>query len=381
MTVVQDNTDLTPFDSVTQSLTFADESQNAWWHKTGTMLARVLTSAKSYSREEQLKYLRFHGQLLVPRLGPYPRSFSSSITRSGLPLEFSINYQQHGRRPVVRIGFEPLSVLSGTDKDPFNRGPAAELIEAMSAMQMPEFDTQLWYPAVKDHTLNDAEQALVEQSNVEGGYIKSQIAFGFDLIGDGNLSIKGYTFPALKCKETGKPMAQLMADTVENMKHLVDCSKAFSMVHAYMATTYDDRSFFSWDFASPTKSRLKIYAGSNSVTLEKMVEVWTLGGRMTGPTVTKGLEYLNQLFNLISLEEGERAVEVAFDDSTTSSKATPLVWNYEMRGNDPNPLTKIYFPVHGENDMQVITGVARFFTAIGMKELGDSYVDTVKGYL
>ncbi|KAI1921705.1 hypothetical protein LOZ65_003666 [Ophidiomyces ophidiicola] len=371
---------LSPFAALSQALSFADDHQRAWWSKTGGMLARVIASA-NYSPDDQFEYLRFYAQTIVPRLGPYPQTFRSSMTRSGLPLEFSINYQQYGKAPVVRVGFEPLSELSGSDTDPFNKIPAGELVAALAKQNLAGFDTQLWDQAIKHHTVNETEEASIEGMDLDGGYIRSQTTFGFDFVGAGNLSVKGYTFPALKSQVTGIPMAQLMAESVKSMEPLVDCSAAFSMVHAYLTdTAYDDKSFFSLDFVAPSKSRLKVYTGSNGVTLNKLEEVWTLGGRLQTPTVLKGLEYLKQVFRLLKIEEGERTVEVAFDDRKNSSKTTPLLWNYEMRPGDPNPLTKIYFPIHGENDMQIITGLAQFFRAIGLVDLGNSYVDVVKSY-
>ncbi|KAL4812065.1 DMATS type aromatic prenyltransferase [Aspergillus spinulosporus] len=371
------------FDSLTQSLTFANASQETWWRKTGEMLARVLHSA-DYSREERQKYLRFHADVLVPLLGPYPQRFHSSTTRSGLPLELSVNYRQYATKPpVVRIGFEPIGDLSGTEEDPFNRVPATKLVSMLAKLEsIRNFNTQLGGQAIEDFTVNEAEEASLQGTNIQGGYIKSQSAFGFDLVGDGEILVEGYTFPALKCKVTGKPMGQIMAEGVKKMRHLVDCSQAFSMVNAYLTeTVYDERSFFSWDFVDPSKSRLKIYSSSNNVTWEKLAEVWTLGGRLDNPTRIKGLEYLRRLFDLINLsQQGERTVEVAFDNRKDSSKTTPLVWNYEMRPDNPTPLTKIYFPVHGENDMQVITSVAEFFRQIGMVALGGSYVAKVQSY-
>jgi DMATS type aromatic prenyltransferase len=115
------------------------------------------------------------------------------------------------------------------------------------------------------------------------------------------------------------------------------------------------------------------------VTWEKLAEVWTLGNRVQNPTVARGLEYLRQLFDLIKLSDGQRDIVVAFDDRQDSSKETPLLWNYEMRAGDPTPLTKIYFPVHGENDLQVINGVAEFLCQIGLSH-GKTYVEKVKSY-
>ncbi|KAK2738332.1 hypothetical protein FQN57_007092 [Myotisia sp. PD_48] len=370
----------TPFEKLSQNLNFRNESQHAWWNKTGSMLAKVLVTA-NYSLEEQHQYLAFYAQVLLPRLGPYPQEFRSSITRSGLPLELSINYQQYGKKPAVRIGFEPLNALSGTGKDPFNKIPAMDLVATLLKLQLSDFDLQIWDIVTEDHIVNEVEEASIQGTKIDGGYIRSQTAFGFDLLGDGNISPKGYTFPALKCQLVGKPIAAVIADSVKRLQPLVDCSQAFSLVQSYLEeTTYDDRSFFSWDFVTPSKSRLKIYTGSNTVTWAKLEEVWTLGGRLTSITTRKGLQYLQQLSNLIKINEGERTIEVAFDDRKDTSKATPLLWNYEMRGGDPYPLAKIYFPVHGENDMRVITGVAQFFRVIGLDELGKSYVETVKSY-
>ncbi|KMU88759.1 tryptophan dimethylallyltransferase 1 [Coccidioides immitis H538.4] len=367
MTVAPEAPALTPYESLTRSLQFADNSQHVWWQKVGLMMSKVLGSADG-SWEEQLGYLQFFARIVLPQLGPYPRKFNSSITRSGLPVEFSINYQQNGKPPVVRVGFEPLGDLSGTAKDPFNKVPVTKLLPALSQLQISGFDLQLWDHVVKELTISEDEQTSIEGTEIDGGYLRSQTAFGFDLIGGGGVSVKGYAFPALKCKVTGKIHGR--DDGRLRQEHGASCG--------LLSRVFD--AFLSWDFVQPSKSRLKLYTASNNVTRDKLEEAWTLGGRLQGPTVSKGLEYLKLLFDLINLEEGERPVEVAFDDSKHSSKATPLVWNYEMRAGDPNPLTKLYFPIHGENDMQIITGVAQFFRMIGLTDLGHSYVDTVKSY-
>ncbi|RAK76606.1 putative tryptophan dimethylallyltransferase [Aspergillus fijiensis CBS 313.89] len=380
MTVLEESLQESPFEGLSKELNLKSDEERLWWEKTGVMLSRVLSSA-SYTRDEQLQYLQFYAQALLPLLGPYPQSFRSSITRSGLPLELSINYQQQEKPLVVRIGFEPLNALSGTPKDPFNCLPASELLSSLAQLRIPGYDEQIWHQVIQDHTVSQAEQGALQGVDLEAGYIRSQTAFGFDLKREGKIAVKGYSFPALKCKVTGQSMAQLMATSIANLTPLIDCSPAFATVDAYLREVgYDDRSFFSWDFVDPARSRLKLYTGSNSVTWEKLAEVWTLGNRVQSPTVARGLEYLRQLWDRMQLAAGERDIVVAFDDQQSTSKATPLLWNYEMRAGNPTPLTKLYFPVHGESDWKVITAVADFLCHIGLERHGQGYVEKVKSY-
>ncbi|KAL5041997.1 hypothetical protein BDW71DRAFT_156017 [Aspergillus fruticulosus] len=56
------------------------------------------------------------------------------------------------------------------------------------------FDTQRWARAVEELTVDGAEEASLQGKKIEGGYIKSQSAFGFDLVGGGEIVVKGYIF-------------------------------------------------------------------------------------------------------------------------------------------------------------------------------------------
>lgn len=382
MTVLEASVEpTTPFELITQELSFQSHEGKLWWQKTGVMLARVLSSA-NYTRDEQLQYLRFYAQVLLPRLGPYPQSFRSSMTHSGLPLELSINYQQREKPLLVRIGFEPLNAFSGTPEDPFNQRPASELLSSLEKLQIPGFNQQVCHQLIQDHTVNDADRKASRSMDLETAYIRTQTVFGFDLTRDGKIAVKGYTFPALKCKVTGQSMAQLLASSMDRLSPLIDCGPAFATVDAYLRdVSYDARSFFSWDFVDPARSRLKLYTFSASVTWEKLAEVWTLGNRVQGPTVARGLDYLRRLWDRIQLADGERDLVIAHDDQHGSCTATPLLWNYEMRAGDPTPLTKLYFPVHGENDWRVISGVADFMCEVGMERYGKGYRDEVQSYL
>lgn len=366
------------YKSLSRYLKFS-ENEEGWWHKTAPLLNKILAAAK-YDVHLQYRYLVFYYAACVSALGPYPQRFSSSITRSGLPVEFSVNYQNNSK-PIVRIGYEPISHLSGTERDPYNHKTASEIVATLSKIQ-PDFDPRLFNYFVHQLSVNKAESDVLNGANVEGSEMKSQTAFGFDLV-NGEISVKGYAFPAMKCQVSQQSLSQLLKAAINGLKGEFDC--AFGLVDEYMERCggYNQFSFVSWDCVVPAKSRFKVYGVHNDVTWKKIEDIWTLGGQATSGNVTKGLELLKELWTLIDLDEGERGYTGRFDDANDngSNIQSPMVWNYELRPNNPWPLAKFYFPVHGENDMKIVKGLARFFENRGWTELARSYVQTVSSFL
>jgi DMATS type aromatic prenyltransferase len=336
-----------------------------------------------YGPSQQRQYLTFYAEQIIPFLGPYPHQFRSAITRSGLPLEFSVNYQQHwGNRPIVRIGLEPVTGNSGTEHDPYNQLPIVDLQGRLAQLELPGYDAALFDHFRSHHTVTVAEQDILKGRKVAGSDISaSQMAYGFDLK-DSTVSVKGYSFPALKCEVTGKDFGQVIRDSIKPLSSQMGSLPAFGMVDEYMleAQAYSEFAFFSWDCVQPAKSRLKIYSSSNTVVWSRVEEIWTLGGRLRLPAVVQGLKYLRQLWDAIKLSDGNRAFTGGFDDGNDATPS-PMVWNYEVRCNDPIPLTKFYFPVHGESDIAVVRGVAQFLEQIGLVEQGQKYIQTVQHLL
>ncbi len=370
-----------PFEVLDRYQTFQDTHQKKWWEKTGLLLSKVLVSA-NYSVERQFEALIFYREVLLPLMGPYPYTFRSAITRSGLPVEFSVNYQQRGEaEPVVRIGFEPVLASSGTEDDLYNQKPVSILLGQLERLNIPGFHASLLEHFHEQHTLSASERTKLIHNKMTGSDLTSQYAFGFDLK-PGAISVKGYTFPALKCHASGRDFGSVIAESVSSIKEQIGSFPSFDMVNDYMQETngYSQFAFWSWDCVKPTSSRLKLYSSNNEVFWPKIEEIWTLGGRARTPNVNKGLEYLSQLWSFTKVVEGRRDFTGGFDDGKDSTP-TPMVWNYEMQPGNPIPLTKFYFPIHGENDQKIIRGIAQFLIDIGLTTLGESYEKTVQDYL
>lgn len=371
----------TTFDVLSRYYLFTDSHQKVWWEKTGRLFDKVLASA-GYNPARRLEALAFYIQVLIPLLGPHPHQFRSAITRSGLPLEFSVNYQQRGNvDPVVRIGFEPVAAASGTELDPCNQTPVVDLLNHLEKLNISGFDPSLFRYFLDSHTVNDQEKGLLKEKKIEGSELTSQAAFGFDLK-EKAISVKGYTFPAIKCTLNEKGFGEFIAQSIQPLAAQMGPIPSFDMVHSYLKETdgYSQFAFWSFDCVDPAESRLKLYSSHNSVVWSKVEEIWTLGRRAKSPVVQEGLKYLKELWGLTKLSEGHREFNGGFDDGKDST-ASPMVWNYEMKKGEATPLTKFYFPIHGESDKNVISGLAQFLCRIGLSKYGENYEATVQHYL
>ena len=184
------------FELLDKSLSYPSESQREWWHQTGPLLARLMSSA-GYTDQPQHRYLTFFYTSIVPFLGPYPQKFPSAMTHNELPLELSINFQQlGGTSPVIRVAVEPLTSLSGTKEDPYNLSPIRDFLDRLAELNSKGYDSRLFEHFYPKHTLDRSECQKLQAKNEKTPEL-SQVAFGFDLK-PGDISVKGYTFPVLK---------------------------------------------------------------------------------------------------------------------------------------------------------------------------------------
>ncbi|KAL4913683.1 tryptophan dimethylallyltransferase-domain-containing protein [Aspergillus aurantiobrunneus] len=189
------------------------DSQREWWQKTGPLLASLKSSA-GYTDRSQFQYLMFFYTAIVPYLGPYPQRFPSAMTHNELPLELSINFQQlGGARPVIRVAVEPITCISGTKDDPYNLSPILEFLDRLEKLNPEGYDSRLFKHFYPKHIL-DRSQCQKLQAKQEAIRELSQVAFGFDLKPNG-ISVKGYTFPTLKCHAAGKDLCSVVLGSVQ----------------------------------------------------------------------------------------------------------------------------------------------------------------------
>lgn len=347
-----------------------DNAQRAWWQKTGPLLANLMASA-GYTYQSQYKHLIFFYRSVVPCLGPYPQTYRSAMTHNELPLEISINFQQSGdAKPVIRVAMEPVASLSGTAEDPYNMRPIRDYLSHLESIKTEGYDDRVFEHFYPKHTLDRAEcQKLQDQNEVIRE--RSQAAFGFDFKPNG-ISVKGYTFPGVKCHAAGKELWSVAIGSVQEYLGDGDRHGTLDMIKDYVEMTDERVNFgfvYSNDCISPEKSRHKLYGRTKDMSWNKIQEIWTLGGRSNSSELAKGLEYLQRLWELLHI------------GGDTHPLGLHLVWNYETKAGLPVPATKIYFPVYGFNDQNNVNAIVQYLTEIGLNVYADAYEQSVRDSL
>ncbi|KAJ5087831.1 aromatic prenyltransferase [Penicillium angulare] len=365
-TIVAKEANALQFQLLDKYLSCPVDSQKEWWEKTGPVLASLMTSA-GYTEQAQCQYLMFFYTSVVPFLGPYPQTFPSAMTHNELPLELSTNFQQLGdARPVIRIAIEPITCLSGTKEDPYNLSPIRDFLTRLEKLNIEGYDDRLFEHFYPVHTLNKDEcQEL--QSRKE--YIReiSQVAFGFDLKPNA-ISVKGYTFPGVRCFAKKEDMFTFVIGSVQDYLGNTDSYNTMGLIKDYIETTDARENFgfvYSNDCITPEKSRHKLYGRTKDMSWNKVQEIWTFGGRIESPETQKGLEYLQRLWSIFKM-------------GAPHPLGIHLVWNYETKAGLKVPVTKIYFPVYGLNDLDNARAIAQYLKEIGLDVHGDFYEQSVR---
>ncbi|KAL5003062.1 tryptophan dimethylallyltransferase-domain-containing protein [Aspergillus recurvatus] len=372
-----------PFAVLTSYLHFANEAQNQWWLDSGSLFARLL-QASQYTTDQQYQHLLFFYRNLLPSFGTYPPTWFSIVSRQGLAIEYSLNFQESGN-PVIRSAFEPLSHASGKDAaDPLNKRPAEELLARLEKQGLGGFDTALFNHVRKTIFVSDEQTLSLEHSDTYG--IKTHTALGFDMKGDRTV-IKCYMHPRWRSLATGVPVATLIRESFERIKEQIDCAGAFRLVDEYMEVSgsWDLRTFIAWDCVPLERTRLEIYGINNEVSLAKIEELWTMGGRLNDETAHEGLTLLRRLWTLLEINKDDRLFskgdEEKLEYGPTVEGLLPLFWNYEIWAGSDKVAPKIDIPVFGENDLKVASAISRFFESLGPAwlEKADGYVDLLRG--
>ncbi|KAL5044562.1 aromatic prenyltransferase [Aspergillus fruticulosus] len=227
------------------------------------------------------------------------------VSRQGLAIEYSLNFQESGN-PVIWSAFEPLSYESGKDAaDPLNKRPAEELFAGLEEQGLDGFDMVLFNHVRDTIFISDEQTRSLEDTDTYG--IKTHTALGFDMKGD-KTGIKFYMHPRWRSLATGIPVATLLRESFEQIKEQLDCAEAFKLVDEYMEASgsWDLRTFIAWDCVPLARTRLKIYGIINEVSLAKIEELWTMGGRLNDETAHDGLTLLRRLWGLLEISKDDR---------------------------------------------------------------------------
>lgn len=363
-------------------LGFANCDQELWWLNTAPLLGNLLNQA-NYDIHGQYQYLVFYHKHILPMLGPYthpglePR-WMGYFNSEGHPFETSLNFQDS--KIVVRLAFEPLSPLAGTDRDPLNQFMAREFLGQLARSQ-PCVDLQ-WFNHFDSELGLSLEQARLIASKVPK-LGKTQRGVGLDLRDDGIVP-KAYFYPEHKARMTGVPIARLVFNAIRKLEERKSFAPALNSLEKFLAPCFETETndylvnttevfAVSIDCLVPSKSRIKLYVGETQATLARVRELWTLGGLLADRATLTGLSLIEVIWKILDMRDS-KAPQMDFN-------FLPLGFYYELQQGTEHPKPQLYIPLHEKNDDTIANRMTEVFEFLKWNDIAVRYKEQLMANL
>ncbi|KAI0399659.1 tryptophan dimethylallyltransferase-domain-containing protein [Xylaria palmicola] len=371
---------------VDSDLPHAEEKNHHLWHRhIGKAIGSLLFNA-GYSPEAQRQSLDFFKQHVAPFLGVfqaagenYKNPWQSFMTDDGTPMELSWDWGTNDSRPTIRYSVEPIGLQAGTPADPKNM-MAGSLMQESLNRALPDMNLE-WYRYFKDFFDGSGEETSDLSSSIilrwfrfvkdlligPAGNPKLQdhntsIFYAFDIT-EKDTTAKVYYFPKYRAMSTGKSNLEVLLEGMRCAPHITgDNIPALSVFSAFANDTANkelEYEMLAIDLIDPRKSRFKIYFRSRETSFDSLRNILSMGGRIKGPNIQKGLDDLHQLWNAIF------GVDAPSSDHLKDVKhrTAGMLYNVEFRIGDQFPVAKLYLPVrhYAASDQKVISGLDTYF--------------------
>ena len=365
--------------TLTKSMTFANLDQYQYWHAVGPMLGRMLFNG-NYDIHKQYEYLCLFAHAVIPKLGPFPggRDIYRCLLGGTGSVELSQNFQKLG--PTTRIAFEPTSYVASTGVDPLNRHTVHGTLAELRAIGSASVDMELHQMLVNELTLTDREENLMSPEEISGTAWKTQILLALDL-GQTGITVKEYFYPALKASVTGQSVAKLCFSAIRKLDKQEVFEPASKAIETYMQTqSQTDLYFLSCDLVDPSHTRIKLYLMELDMSLAKVEEHWTMGGRLNDEETVLGLKMLQDLWIDFGIVEGMRNEPERPSLPGDPDTIVPFIMNYEMNPGEALPKPKFYFPLVGISELKIANVLTSFFERYHMPEQAAVYRNNLQSY-
>ncbi|KAI1432415.1 tryptophan dimethylallyltransferase-domain-containing protein [Xylaria sp. CBS 124048] len=377
---------MTPFDQINQQVQPADKDRVFWWAALGRSLATLLSS-NGYDEEQQLYYLQWFYEAILPSLGPRPTGgkpyHAATFTHDGSHLEYSLNWKEKKATQTIRFTTEPTSLASGTATDRLNQVTAQQVLKRMTehipGLDLAKFNTLLAATSVPNEA---ADQVL---ASLPRGFPPARVLLAYDLEG-GSLVAKAYFNPGHRAAFEKTATKNVVFDAVRKCNGPVGSYDAsIKAVDDYLGTFAPEEApqvtLLSNDCVpdSPS-SRLKVYVTGPVNTLAIAKDMFSLRGKLSTPAITEGLKAIQDFwcyaFGLDSSEAGMENKEVL-------EKGNICVFVYEMKpttqqeegAGDPEMDVKMHMPATwlGKTDAQINKVMSGWFAKHGHAKLAARY--------
>jgi DMATS type aromatic prenyltransferase len=136
----------------------------------------------------------------------------------------------------------------------------------------------------------------------------------------------------------------------------------------------------SVDCIIPSKNRAKVYIRTQASSLHAIIDLMTLGGKLSNPSILSTIATLRHLWRLLfdGIDE-----DVPLASRAPDHYASGFLFYFEMSLGNPSPAPKVYIPVrfYCKNDGVIAEALAQYYKDVGMSSVGDRYLSDVQSLL
>ncbi|GFF55211.1 putative dimethylallyl tryptophan synthase [Aspergillus udagawae] len=370
-----------PYQALSKAILFQNTDQHRYWHRVAPMFCRMLSDGK-YNIDLQYRYLCLYSQLVVPSLGPFTTSGNDSdfykCTLGGYgPVELSQNFQASGS--TVRIAFEPTSHAASMGADICNRQAVHVFLSNLKLLDASAVNLYLHHSLNNQLTLTDAEEEQLTPEDLAKFEVRTQNLIALDFTKSGIIA-KEYFLPIVKSLVTGQSVARICLDAVRNSTSDPSLSNLCQLIEDHIEQSETPAAFLACDLVDPSATRYKVYIHDSDVVLSRAENHWTLGGKLQGDDIARGLEIFRELWMGLGIIEGRRNPPGTSAKHGDPSSLLPLMYNYEMKPGDHSLKPQLYMPLTGIPEMQVASALTAFFDKHGMQDQARTFTENLKSY-
>ena len=347
------------------------------------MLSSMLKMA-NYSEKSQTIHRGFFSRRVARSLGPHPASstqqasWKSFMTDDNTPIELSWSWSAKRATPSVRYSVEPIGLSAGSPADPFNSRTSVELL-GQTLPLAPSLDLSWYRYFMKALVVADGESDTVTAAAAD----MSQTFMAFDLLDD-SMVVKYYFLPAQKALSLSKSKLELVEDAISGLAASENpFAESLSVVTDYIRSKDEfDRpelEIVAIDCVEPSQSRFKIYVRSKQTTFNSVLDMMTLGSRIS-PISAAARSSLEELWCAVfGLERNDTSLSSPLPEK--DHRTSGLLYYFELKPGSRNVKSKVYLPArhYGQSDGQIARGLSGFLERRGKGLTGEvSYYDGLR---
>ncbi|CEJ54109.1 hypothetical protein PMG11_00431 [Penicillium brasilianum] len=353
-----DEEQVQPWQSLAMGLGFSSSDEEFWWTTFAQPLSRLMEWAK-YPIFEQYRVLAFLHRYVIPSCGPRPYQTGEQFWKTFLsfdhtPIQLSINF--YDSKATVRTSNVPICALSGSALDPINQKASIDTLNAQQHLA-PGNDLH-WFDHFTKAFFLPSDEAYLLTARVSDRILAMQAV----------QCILSYDFPyyATQTKQIG----ELIVTAIKELgDETADYMHSLGMLETFLDSGAAEKTgvsaaFLSFDTNLSDKyksSRIKIYLATPRSAFNRLVDIFTLGGRLIGPEMERAIPALRLLWSsVMNIPE-----DISNDTDISplnSHRCANFIFNFEIWAGAPFPTPKIYLPVayYGKPDLEIAEGMDSF---------------------